>query len=364
MAHQFDRGVMDKSSWHKLENLGVFTDAASMIAHGEDSGAWPVSTEFRKLMSQLEDGSLIFSDYQKNLVGHYKAHPPRILGTVGGKFNPTTKEQRDSIIEAIVKAGGKPTGAFSLREGRTIIGTFEINGRGPNGISTQMLLADSTDGRIKLCLGFTSIRVVCANTLARAFMDNGNSFAKLGHNSTLEEKVKILIPALENAVELGHSVQETYSKALQIKLSNDDYNHALDIVAPIPEGEEVSQRAITRVENEREDLLKAMTLAVNRDGEDTLASLWNGLTFLVDRKFDKKGNVVARAHGDSSPLDSLLFGERGRQVDTIQKQVVMMVEMIDRYGKIVEMPIDEAVKSTSSGAQDLAALLERPARSN
>src|SRR5678809_981078 len=47
MAHLWDRGVLDASSWHGLEELGTFSSAADMIAHGERTGAWPVAVQLK-----------------------------------------------------------------------------------------------------------------------------------------------------------------------------------------------------------------------------------------------------------------------------------------------------------------------------
>lgn len=51
MAHLWDRGVLNASSWHGLEELGTFADAQAMIEHGERTGAWPKGIHVRQVAS-------------------------------------------------------------------------------------------------------------------------------------------------------------------------------------------------------------------------------------------------------------------------------------------------------------------------
>ncbi len=96
MAHMWDRGVLDASSWHGLEEVGVFTDADSLIQHGEQAGSYPVSLSAEALFTR--DG---LTASLKALVAKYPAHPDRIVGTNGSRYRATTPDDVAKAIAAL-----------------------------------------------------------------------------------------------------------------------------------------------------------------------------------------------------------------------------------------------------------------------
>lgn len=313
MAHMWDRGVLSASSWHGLEEIGVFTDARSMVEHGYDSGAWPVEVFLTASEARLPDGTLVTSDEEKSVIATYKQHKPRIVGVNGNRYHFNTPKAWAELCEAAEQAGGKPTGAFSLCGGRKILATFEVNGR-DNGIATNLMIADSFDGTQKLTVGFTSVRVVCANTLAMALKGDGQGMAMLKHNSTLNQKVEGLKLAIETALESGKSVRDMFELASTVNVSNELIAKAFDSLFP-EASEDSSDHAKTRAENNRDEGRIAMSLGINLIGSgNNLASLWNAATWLVDRENDGS----PRVRQNSDPLESLLFGQRGKRIAQIQ----------------------------------------------
>lgn len=133
MTHMWDRGVLNASSWHGLEEVGTFGDAPSAIAHGEKSGAWPVSLRCEGLTTP--QGLLASVQAQ---VASYLAHPDRIVGVNGSRYRATTPAEWRELVTATVEAGAKPTGTFSLEGGSRVLATFEIGES--NGLRTQFLL--------------------------------------------------------------------------------------------------------------------------------------------------------------------------------------------------------------------------------
>ena len=111
MAHDWDRGVLNASSWHGLEELGTFATSADMIAHGERTGAWPVAVQLRALQVA---GFECEPPTEQAVVASYVNHRARSVGVVGSRYTATTPESWRSLVQAAEKAGAKPTGAFSL----------------------------------------------------------------------------------------------------------------------------------------------------------------------------------------------------------------------------------------------------------
>lgn len=316
MAHLWDRGTLDASSWHGLEELGTFQTAEDLIAAGERTGAWPVAVQLKQLAVQGFDCE---APEEQAVVASYVEHRARCVGVVGSRYTATTPESWRSLVMAAEKAGARPTGAFSLRGGRVVIGTFEINGR-DNGIATHLLLADAFDGSSKLCVGTTSVRVVCANTLSMAMSSDGAGMAQLRHTSTVNDKVSILADEISRSLAAGEKVRELFKRAQDTELSGARREAAFDALFPVaPEG--AAQGIVTRAENARAEARKSTQRAENYVGGN-LASLWNAATWLVDRQADGAPKAL-RAGAES--LDSLIFGTRGDRVEEIYATVERLV---------------------------------------
>ena len=343
MAHEWDRGVLTNASWHGLEELGVLTTAEDIINAGEDSGAWPIRV-FREDMRTV-NSNLLSGD--QAIVADYKAHDSRWLSSVGGRFRATTPEEWRELTTAAVRAGAKPTGAFSLRGGSRVLATFEV-GEG-NGLKNHLVLADAFDGSMKLTGGFTSVRVVCANTLSAAMSSDGGGMAKLRHTASLEHKIVALGESLETAIKTGQAIKNLYAQAEQTVLHRDDAMALLFKLFPDPkvkEGEtKAAKSAMTRAKNKRAEALKAAALPINRVGDKgTVATLWNAATFLVDRN----ANGTFRKTRGGDRLDSMLFGSRAQRVGEIEQ---VMIQVLQPDGTEVSMSVDQAVGAGVPPAQ-------------
>lgn len=334
MAHMWDRGVLDASSWHGQEEVGVFTDADSLILHGERAGSYPVGLSAESLFTQA---GLVAG--LKALVAKYDSHPDRIVGTNGSRYRATTPNEWRGMIRAATEAGAKPTGAFSLCEGSRVLATFDVGDS--NGLRTHLVLADSFDGSLRLTAGFTSIRVVCANTLAAAMREDGSGMAQLRHTASLETNVAILRDGIADCVTKGRKVRELFEKASRITLPKESAEKAFDALFPkAPEG--ASSTLTTRLDNERDDAIVAARMPINKVGDvgGNLATLWNAATYLVDRNAD---GTARECRGGADRLNSLLFGTRAKRLEEVQQVIERLVEVIRPDGSVETATVQEAI---------------------
>jgi hypothetical protein len=332
MAHEWHAGVLSSSSWHGLEQIGVLLGADGMISAGEDSGAWPISLDSCDV--QTTNG-LACPDTHA-IVAHYRKASDRVVGVVGDRYRSTTPDGWRSLVRAACLAGAKPTGAMALRKGSVVIATFDLNGGADSGIRTHLVLADAFDGSMRLTAGFTSVRVVCANTLSVSLSTDGKGMAALRHTASLDDRVRILSGAIGASIESGTKVRETFKAAEAAHLDGSAARAAFDALFP-EAPKDATPAAKTRADNVRTEARRAATLPVNRVGSrpGNLATLWNAATYLVDRKADGSAREVRG--GDS--LDSMLFGTRANRVQEIQTQI----EVILRDGKVQVMTASDAI---------------------
>lgn len=352
MSHEFDRGVMNKSSWHGLEAIGAMPDAAAMIAHGEASGAWPVRVERVGLFAAVDPNvGMTLRSPVDGMLATYAGHSPRVLGAVGSRYTPTTPEQWRDLVRAACEAGAKPCGAFSLRGGAHVLAVFEV---ASNGFKDYLCLSDSFNGDTRLCGGGASVRVVCANTQAAWFSNDNKGIAKLRHTASLAEKARLLEVAIRSAIANGASVRELYHAAESTKLPRATAEQLFDRLWPrAPEG--ASKATVTRAEERRVEATTAMALQVNHAG-DSVATMWNAATYLVDRRAD---GSPRKCRGGADMLDSMLFGSRAARVAEIQEHVVEII-MADGSVRPMTVPaaVEAGVDTDQLGARLLAEMLE------
>lgn len=315
--------VINNSSWNGLKNVGELQTADDLIEYAEERGIWPSAVSLEPLVCQG------ITAREKAVVGLYRneVKRPTILGIHGGHsrvdFNFTAIERRNRLIQAVVDAGGKPTGAFSLAGGRKYVASFQVNGF-ESGIVTNFLIVDSYDGTCKLGVGTTSLRIFCANQISAARIRDGKDWASSSHSKSLDFNVEVMAKEISQSLEMGQSMREMYEAAKAKLLTAKQYQAAFDALFPEVKQVDEGKRAIgvTRSENIRIAARTVASNVINFEGEHSLATLWNAATYLVDRETDG----TAKIHGKADGLDSMIFGARGRKVAEIQSIVERYLE--------------------------------------
>lgn len=344
MSDQWHKGVLAESSWHGKEDIGVMPDAKAMLKAGIKSLAWPTVVAEAEMYAVPTSG-VKRQKYQvpgKAMIAGYDDGTARCLSAVGNRYTANTPKDWASLIEAACDAGAKPTGAFSLKGGTRVLATFGIGGE-ESGISNQLLLCDSFDGSLKLTAGTTSIRVVCANTLHLSLRQDGAEMAGLKHTQSLSSKVETLAGAIKSAIEEGNSVRETYERACDLKLGLKDAQEIVEQVFPTTrDGEKLTGKALKRAENRQLEVFRSMRFVENNVGEN-LASVWNALTWVVDRDGDGRAR---KTRGETDRLDSLLFGTRGKLVQTIEK----VIYAYTNDGRLEQVRVQEQVEVPNPAA--------------
>lgn len=335
MAHEWHRGVLSASSWHGLESVEALPDAETLIRRGEETGAWPVALE--RVSIQTADGLPVPG---KAVVGRYADCSRIAYGAVGDRYRALEPREWRATIEAAVKAGAKPAGAFSLRGGSRVLATFEI-GEG-EGIRHYLNLVDSFDGSLAHSAGGSSVRVVCANTLAQSLAADGHRAAKLRHTSTINDRAEVLREAIEQHVRGGEAVAELYRAARKAELTRSEAADVFALLFPEPSKDDKPTTATRRV-NARRAAARAMQRAENQEGR-SLATLWNAATWLVDRDETGRARPVK---GGGDLLDSMLFGSRGDRVEEIRS----IVQVVLRDGTVADMEAPAAAAAGVSPEQ-------------
>jgi phage/plasmid-like protein (TIGR03299 family) len=126
----------------------------------------------------------------------------RVLGTVGPTYHPLQNRDAFKFFQPVLDAGeANLETAGSLRHGKRVwilarVKADPIEIVPGDAVMSYILLSNGHDGTMAIRAGFSSIRVVCANTLAAAHADGASKLLRVRHTEnaakTLDEVREIM----------------------------------------------------------------------------------------------------------------------------------------------------------------------------
>lgn len=132
------------------------------------------------------------------MVGHrasFRESDGKILGVVGPSWTPLQNRDAFGFFDTFVEAAqAEYETAGALRGGTRIWVLARLTGdpivivpKADDAIRKYLLLSNSHDGTLAVRVGFTPIRVVCANTLAMAHGDEATNLVKIHHHENVKD---------------------------------------------------------------------------------------------------------------------------------------------------------------------------------
>lgn len=168
-----------ETPWHKL---GVVLDNPPTIQEAIDLSGLNWGVELKPLF--LGNGDLV--DHKAVV----RQDSGNVLGIVGPRYQPLQNAQAFDWFNPFVENGEVALEtAGSLDEGRRIWVMAKI-ARDPSVIVKgdevlkYLMLSNSHDGTLAIRVGYTPIRIVCANTLAMAHNSNASKLIRVRHTAS------------------------------------------------------------------------------------------------------------------------------------------------------------------------------------
>ncbi len=297
MAHQIESAMFVKTgAWHQL---GRVVEEAPSTAEGIQLAGLDWEVELAPLF--LAGGTVPVS--HKAVVRQSDA---KVLGVVGPQWRPL--QNRDAFKwfdpfltqkEAALEAAG------SLQGGKRVWVLAKLN-RDPlvivpgDEVTKYLLLSNSHDGSLAVRVGFTPIRVVCANTLAMAHKDGGGQLIRFKHSSSLMtnlENVRDTVDAINARFE---ATAEQYRLLVRKDINQADLRR---YVRTVLHADDDSTKCSTRMNNIVEQVGMLFETGKGNDLPAVRGTLWAGYNAVTAYLSHERGNDDARR------LDSLWYGD-------------------------------------------------------
>lgn len=232
-----------------------------------------------------------------------------VLGAVGEGYRPLQNQESFGFFQPFLDAGEcKLHTAGVLHEGRKIWVLAEINR--PNSeivkgdeISKFVLLSNSHDGTTSIRVGYTPIRVVCANTMAQAHSKrSGSSLIRIRHSRSS----KTSLDNLRETMDVINGVFEATAEQYRF-LASRDFN-AADVRSYV--------KTLLGVENEKEEDISTRTKNIITDIMERIDGPMQdmpgvrGTWWAAYNGVNERLNYAVGRSADNR-MESLWFGQNG-----------------------------------------------------
>ena len=215
------------------------------------------------------------------------------IGLVGPNYQILQNESAFEWFKPFLEAGeARLHTAGALCEGSRVWVLAKLN-REPmviaegDEVEKYLLLSHAHDGTLAVRVGFTPIRVVCANTLAMAHSDNASKLLRVKHGKNLHENLLNIRAIVDTANQEFEATAEQYRLLVNKQINQKDLQRYVKTVFGFDPDEDVKR---TRSKHIMEDVIglceagKGNTLASVRN---TYWTAYNGVTEYLAYEYAK-----------------------------------------------------------------------------
>lgn len=231
-----------------------------------------------------------------------------VLGFAGQGYKPLQNNEALEFFRPFHDSGACSfETAGSLKNGKKIwflaaLNTPEMEIVKGDAVRKYLMLSNGHDGITGIRVGFTPIRVVCANTLAMAHSNEESKLIRVFHSKNVVQNLELLRNTVNAANASFEATAEQYRQLAKKELKADDIKKYVDIVF-YNGAEAETDREITRRENLNAEINRLFEIGYGQDipgVRGTYWALYNAATQYLSYE---------RGHNTDTRIDSLWFGQ-------------------------------------------------------
>jgi phage/plasmid-like protein (TIGR03299 family) len=246
-----------------------------------------------------------------------------VLGCVGKRYEPLQNSQAFEWFNPFIEQGfARLHTAGSLCEGRKVWVLAELLGEnydigGGDKVMPFLLLSSSHDGSNAVRVGFTPIRVVCANTLAMAHNADASKLIRLKHTKNIIRNLDNVAETVDAFRAEFNATAEQYQRLLAADINSNDIQRYINLViAGTDDENEIATRSKNIIAEHVMPLLENETNKIN-GMNGTLWAAYNAVTEYYTHAAGGDGSGK-NAKADpltkrSNRLQSLWFGQNHKK---------------------------------------------------
>jgi phage/plasmid-like protein (TIGR03299 family) len=315
MAHEINRNELtgtDSFVSHKVRpwhGLGQIVENAMTAEEAIVLANLDYRVEKTSLHAEVKGEMFSLYPAFEDKFATYRTDNDTPLGIVGGRYEIVQNRDAFGFFDAIIDKGEaifETAGALGKGE-RIFVSAklpedFTVNG---DKCEKYIILTNSHDGTSSIIAGFTTVRVVCNNTLQAALSTLSNKVS-IQHRSGAKEKLAEAHKVMGIASTYMKEVESVFTSMANRKITDDELNAYLTKVMK-PEYNkkktaEENQKVSTRVQNQVDfiiDLCKNDSTQLTEAAYGTYWGAYNGVSLAFNK---------AKFNTDADKANSMLFG--------------------------------------------------------
>lgn len=159
-----------------------------------------------------------------------------ILGVVGSSYEPVQNDTAFQFFAPFIDAGQATIEtAGSLRQGKKVwvqakLAVDPIEVVKGDEVLAYALLSNSHDGSTSVRVGFTGVRVVCANTMAMAHGSSASKLIRLRHTKNVKDTLLLVRETMDLASRDFKANAELYQQLARRDIVQDDLEKYIKLV--------------------------------------------------------------------------------------------------------------------------------------
>lgn len=302
-----------EKAWH---GLGQIVEKAMTAEEAIDLANLDYEVAKTTIHAKIEgeDGGLIYQPFAEKFAT-YRKDTNDTLGIVGSRYEIVQNRDAFGFFDAIVDSGEAIfETAGVLGNGEKIFVTAKLpNDMLVNGEPCEkyIILTNSHDGSSSIIAGFTTIRIVCNNTLQAALKGLSNKVS-IQHRGGAKEKLAEAYKVMNIASSYMNEVESIFNQMSDTKLNPDELkSYIMDVMKPEYKNANESEEVVsTRLKNQVEAIFDFANTHPTQTTEAAQGTLWGAYNSISGYY-----NYIAPFRTQEDKFNSQMFGNANNKIN-------------------------------------------------
>ena len=244
-----------------------------------------------------------------NFFATVRSDTRKVLGYVGDSWRPLQNKDAFGWFKPYIESGlCKLHTAGVLREGGRVWVLANIVDDKPlevvkgDEIAQFLMLSNGHDGKLSVRVGFTPIRIVCANTLRMAHNDKASKLIRVRHSGKVKQNVDSLRDVIDLAKREFAGTVEQYQALARRNIVKSDLEKYFRTVLKVEQDKERKDLP-TRTQNRLDDMFKLFETGKGSELQGVKGTAWGAYNAVTEFLTWEAGRNV------DNRFDSLWFGQ-------------------------------------------------------
>lgn len=297
MAHMVEKMMyVGDAPWHKL---GTKFDVAPTTEEAMRAGGLAWEVNMRSLFNEKDE----VSTHRET----FRADTGATLGVVGPRYHPLQNVDAFGVFDPLVKSGQLVyETAGSLDGGKKVWILAKAAGgpivvKGNDIVERYALLSNAHDGTLAIRLGWTGVRVVCANTMAMAINSEDSQLIRIRHSGGAVKAMADLTDIMNVANATFEASAEQYRRLANSPINAADLRRLVKQVFSLTD---VTEEGKVKVNEMMGEIVPLFERGRGNDMAEIRGTAWAAYNAISEHL-----QYFRKARSEENRLKSLWFGD-------------------------------------------------------